>query len=340
MYYVDVSDVVIGQMIAEPLVTANGVLLCNPGTPVSATLKRSIKKFGIDKIPVQPILNDQFDAKYLSFETFTSNAYSSVRKLEVNNIVKASTALVQNLVEDENSAMLNVLYDYDYDTYIHSMNVASLALTCAIKLGYSLRELYILAFGSTVHDIGKSDIPKEILTKKDKLTESEYAYVRKHPELGVQLLNQTNEDIPRAVKEIVLQHHENHDGTGYPRNLRDYHIYKLARLVHIADCYEALCAKRPYKEPIPRPIVRELMEEAGGIKFDPIMLKKFLKIIPMYLIGEEIEYNGVKGVIVDTADGKDPLISVDKSICRLSDLQRIKSFQKEIYVNYKDVVFG
>lgn len=339
MYVISVQNAVIGQIIAEPILSPSGVLLCNPGTPVSNTLKKSLPKFGITSIPIKSIVGNAFDDAYLNFQTINNMAYMSIKHLDIDDIARCASVLVNSLRTDESSLLLNMLYDYDEGTYIHSMNVASLSLTCAIKLGFRLRELYLLSLGSLVHDIGKTKIDINIINKNGKLSDEEYKEMRKHPEYGCDILNEEGEAIPSAVKQIVLQHHENHDGTGYPRKLKDFHIYKLARLVHIADCYEALCAKRPYKDALPRAMVREFMITKAENMFDPIMLRKFLSIIPMYLIGEEIEYNGVRGVIIDMADGANPLVSVGKDIVRLSDFQSDKYTKQKVFSDCRELIF-
>lgn len=339
MYKTSVQNVAIGQLVAEPILSHTGVLLCNPGTPVSNTLKKLLIGFGITEIPVKPIVGKKFDSSYLSFETLNNATYMGIKHLNVEDITRCSNTLVKRLTES-NDLLLNVMYDYDEATYHHSINVASLALTCAIRLGFSVRELYLLSFGCLVHDIGKTRISKDILNKPGKLTNEEFDEIKKHPVYGYEILEELDAEVPEAVKQIVLQHHEDHDGTGYPRNIKDFHIYKLARLVHIADCYEALCSKRSYKDALPRSVVREFMLDEAENKFDPIMLKKFLNVIPMYLIGEEIECNGIKGVIIDTGYEDNPLISINKDVVRLSDFQNVKYAKQEAYSDCREIIFA
>jgi putative nucleotidyltransferase with HDIG domain len=305
---------------------------------VSNTLKKLLLGFGITEIPVRPIVGNKFDVSHLSFENLNNMAYIGLRCLNVEDITRCSNMLVSHLMDNSN-LLLHILYDYDDVTYNHSINVASLSLTCAMRLGLSKKELYLLSFGCLVHDIGKTRISHEILSKPGKLTEEEFEEIKKHPIYGYEMLNELNEEIPDGVEQIVLQHHEDHDGTGYPYHVKDFHIYKLARLVHIADCYEALCSKRAYKDALPRDVVREFMLDEAGNKFDPIMLRKFLNTIPMYLIGEEIECNGIKGVIIDTNNESNPLVSVNKDIVRLSDFQNVKYAKQEAYSDCMEIIF-
>ena len=336
MRSISVCDSVIGQIITEPVISSNGVLICNPGTPISATLKKALPNFGISQITVNPIIGDHFDECNLDLRNMSNISYLGLKGLNVNDVAKCANVMVDNLTKSKECLMLNMLFEYDDVTYNHCLNVASLALTCGIKLNLPIRELYSLAYGSLVHDIGKMKIDTAILNKNGKLTDSEFNLIKEHPKLGYEILEEYGDVVPTAVKQIVLQHHENHDGTGYPKHIKDYHIYKLARLVHIADCYEALCAKRPYKDALPRVTVREFMVQEADSKFDPIMLRKFLSVIPMYLVGEEIEYNGVKGVIVDTANGVNPLVSVGKDIVRLTDFQTEQYTRNKVYEECRD----
>jgi putative nucleotidyltransferase with HDIG domain len=340
VYTVNIKDAAIGQIITEPIFGMTGALLCNPGTPVSVTLKRLLPRHGIQQIKVQPIVSDEFDTNHYAFRDMSNITYIGLKKLNINDVSRYANILINNLRENENSLILNMLYDYDEGTYTHSINVANLALTYAIKAGFDINELHSLACGSLLHDIGKMRVNFKILNKKGKLTVQEFNEMKLHPLYSYEILSDLPDNVPTIIKQIVLQHHENHDGTGYPRGLRDYHICKLARLVHVADCYEALCSRRPYKDALPRTMVRDFMVKEAGSKFDPIMLRKFLSVIPMYLIGEEIEFNGIKGVVIDEGDGENPLISVGKDIVRLTDFQNVKYARQKVYSECRDLIYA
>ena len=130
-----------------------------------------------------------------------------------------------------------------------------------------------------IHDVGKILIPKDILEKPGQLTTEEYKIVKRHPEMGYAYLvthQSKSKKISDMARKIVLQHHENWDGSGYPHGLREKEIDELASAVHICDVYDALVSKRTYKEAFPREKAVHIMLDDCGSKFSPIQLEYFL----------------------------------------------------------------
>jgi len=152
----------------------------------------------------------------------------------------------------------NLALIYDNDLYRHSTNVAYLSVQLGMKLGLDLHELITLGMGALLHDIGKIEIDPLILNKPGKLTEEEKLVLEIHPVLGFSLLRrkETKEKeregksipyhFPQIVMDIVLYHHEKLDGTGYPAHKTD--IPLMVQIVTVADIYEAIRAKRVYRD--------------------------------------------------------------------------------------------
>ena len=323
MKKVNINDMVVGSVLAEP-VYINGVLLIKEGTPVSATLREAFKKFGLTEIPIESVFTENIDKSALSFSKLSNMTYLAVKRLDIDQIITCAKTLTQDLVSNDKCPCLDILYEYDLGTYQHSLNVAELAVTCGINMGLSISDLNHLAMGALLHDIGKYEIPLDILNKPEKLNEYEYDIIKKHPQAGYDILK-NYESIATPVKQIVWQHHENYDGTGYPRGLFGINSYRLARIIHICDVYEALCAKRSYKERLPRRVVREIMQKNSGTMFDPILLREFLSSIPLYFIGEEITVDNRVGIVSDNTDKDNPIIYCDGSKYWLSDFENISN---------------
>ena len=339
MIEVPITEAAIGSTIAAPVYSADGTLLVIDGASVSAQILKMLPKFGIEKIYVSEIFKETIDEKLMKGQ-LDNLTYLAIRKLNINEIAKCANILVTNIMNNKEYPLLSVLFDVDEDTAKHSFNVACLVLNAAIQMNYSLSELHNLAVGAFMHDIGKLDIPKEILHKPEKLTDEEYEIVKKHVLCGFETLEKTV-GTSQIVKEIALQHHENFDGTGYPRQLKDFHICKQARLVHIADVYEALCAKRSYKPALPRTVVRQIMQEGSGTMFDPFMLNKFLQCTPLCLLGEELEINGRVGIVVDVDDKENPLINTAQGTMTLHEFENLSDIVIEEYLyNYNALFKG
>jgi len=140
---------------------------------------------------------------------------------------------------------VNMLSSYVDWLNTHSIGVAIISLMIAVELKYTERELFNIGLGAFLHDVGKLLISRSIIEKPGTLTDIEMKYMRLHCELGTDCLESFS--IPEECREIVLQHHERLDGSGYPKGLKEDHISRNARIVMIADVVDAIISDRPYR---------------------------------------------------------------------------------------------
>lgn len=158
----------------------------------------------------------------------------------------------------------------------HSKRVTRLALEIGEEMGLSVDDLEVLQLGGLLHDIGKIGVPEYILDKPGRLTEEEYALIKKHPEKGAEIL------VPirayHGAIPVVAQHHEQFGGQGYPRGLAGGEIVLGARILAVADVFDALNSNRPYRQGWEIDKVISYLEEKAGSHFDPEVVKAFLKI--------------------------------------------------------------
>ena len=159
----------------------------------------------------------------------------------------------------------------------HSDRVASLALLLAKEVGLKYHSLKTMVAAALLHDIGKIKIDDTILKKAGKLTCDEYAVIRRHPELGVELLR--GKVFPWDVKPLVLYHHEKMDGTGYPLGLKGEDIPLGARILCIADVFDALTSDRVYRPAFDIDAALKIMDRESGTTFDPVLLQCFFNMI-------------------------------------------------------------
>ena len=163
----------------------------------------------------------------------------------------------------------------DIYTQGHCVRVADVA--CALWARVALHEdetsLFWFRIGALLHDVGKLMVPAEVLNKPGKLTDEEWALVRRHPSAGVELL--ADIEFPWDVRPIVESHHERWDGRGYPHGLAGENIPLTARVLCIADVYDALTSQRSYKEPYSHERAMDLMRGESGTTFDPALLAEF-----------------------------------------------------------------
>ena len=171
------------------------------------------------------------------------------------------------------------LSKHDYYTYNHSVNVSVYSIALCKKVYGDDRKLLIQAgMGGLLHDLGKRAVPTAIINKPGKLDAAEWEEIKKHPEHGYTLLQKVA-TIPEESKRIVYEHHENIDGSGYPRKLCDTQISKLSKIATIADVFDALTTNRSYKKGLPPQEALQVMFGMAPGKFEPTIFNCFDKSI-------------------------------------------------------------
>jgi HD-GYP domain-containing protein (c-di-GMP phosphodiesterase class II) len=211
--------------------------------------------------------------------------------------------IVDTLIADlgENPRlMINVLDIRTHDdyTFAHSVNVCSFAILVGISMGLNNLALREMGVGALMHDLGKTLIPQEVLNKPGKLTEEEYEMVKLHAFDGFNILK--HQEIGLLSAHISLQHHERFDGTGYPRGLAGEDIHPYARIVAVADVYDAMVSDRIYRPRfLPHDAAQWLTAQSDRL-FARDVVRAFLQRVVFYPVGTMVRLsNGVVGVVVD-----------------------------------------
>jgi len=165
----------------------------------------------------------------------------------------------------------------DHYTHSHSENVAKYAVTISEELRLPAHEIELIRDACELHDLGKIGVEDSILGKATSLTSQEWEQIKRHPQTGAQILEPLT--FLDGVIDLVKQHHEHYDGSGYPAGRKGEDILMGARIIHVADAYEAMCSPRSYR------LVPLLKEEAiyeiknnSGTQFDPVVVEAFLKV--------------------------------------------------------------
>jgi HD-GYP domain-containing protein (c-di-GMP phosphodiesterase class II) len=193
--------------------------------------------------------------------------------------------VVQDYDVKELQQLIGNLSFHDFYTFDHSVNVSMycISLYKTIKPNATKEELTNAGLGGLLHDLGKINIPTEILNKAGKLSEEEFKVIQTHPEKGGILIDQQNADCPGVdfalIKRAITEHHENFNGTGYPNKIAGDNIHVIARIVSISDFFDALTTKRSYHEVLSPPDALAIMEKTSGRKIDPALFKVFVGIV-------------------------------------------------------------
>ena len=193
-------------------------------------------------------------------------------------------------------ARLKTADDY---TYMHSVAVCAMMVALSKQLGLDETQTRLAGVAGLMHDLGKAAMPMEVLNKPGKLTDEEFAIIKRHPEEGYRLLL-TGTDVDPMILDVCLHHHEKTDGSGYPKGLKDEQISLFAKMGAVCDVYDAITSNRPYKAGWdPAESLRRMAEWANG-HFDTKVFQAFVKSLGIYPIGSLVKLSsGRLGVVVE-----------------------------------------
>lgn len=239
-----------------------------------------------------------------------------VKAVAENDIGKLMASAKQIVTDISNLEKLSIdLFDmrsYDDYTYHHSVNVAVYAAAVGKYMGMNEEELVQLAQAGICHDLGKQKIPPEILNKPGQLSDEEFELVKNHPKDAYDMLYD-NHEISAVVRQAVLCHHENENGSGYPSGLTGEELSPMAKILHAVDVYDALISRRPYKEPYAPVDAFEYLMGGKNILFDEKVVDAMRMVIPAYPIAMEVSLStGVQAIVIDHS--ADPLRPIVKTL--------------------------
>lgn len=264
-----------GDVLAADLYYPGGILYLK-GTKLGLTDIAMIRKYGcaVGKICVQ----ERRNVKRMGIEA------KMVQALKEGRFEKAavlSRELIEEFKNEDGLGFLKRINEYDDGTYNHSISVGALSGLIALVSGMDTEKAEEVALSGLLHDVGKLSVPHEIISAPRKLTDIEYAQVKSHPLSGYRFLCEHRcACITDTVMQVVRQHHENEDGSGYPGALKHSQICPAARVVHLADVFDALTSVRPYR-PMALSLERTLDYINGlrGKMFDPFYAEILTKIM-------------------------------------------------------------
>lgn len=323
-----IFDAAEGMVLSQDIITSTGHLVAAKDATLTLDMIAKISDYNILKInvyeedkktskPEKPQDIEQMSyyekvKKSQTFEKFNQTFIDGINDLKsnLNDVVIGhapidTVALLKStekiLSEYTNTLqvfdMLHCMRDFDDLTYVHCINVAIIASIIGKWLHYPQEEIKVLTLCGILHDIGKLLVPNEILTKPDRLTANEYAIMKEHVNLGYQIVKDA--DIDERIKSAILLHHEKCDGSGYPMGLTRDKIPDFAKIITIADIYDAMTASRVYRHALcPFSVVKE-MENDAFTKFDPAFILPFLKNVVTSYLGNNVKLSdGRTGEVV------------------------------------------
>ncbi|MGL4109542.1 HD-GYP domain-containing protein [Clostridium sp. LP20] len=327
MRHVPIECVRNGSYLGKTIYDNTGRVLLKSGVRLTESLIKRIKASGIFSIyivdeysegEIEDIIKPELRQKSILLikETFNNierlnqltdcinTSGSTVIKMNheyLESITEVSEELLDNILANKNLLVSLVdIKSMDNYTYQHSVNVAVISIVLGISLKLPKQDLLDLCMGALLHDIGKVFVPGGIITKEGPLTPDEYELIKKHPQNGYEYLS-NQYSIKSSSKVAILQHHERVDGLGYPDGLEGSKINKLAKIVAIADVYDALTSDRCYRRALCASDALEyIMANAGSI-FDFEMAAVFSRVIVPFPSGTIVKLsNGNIAIVKET----------------------------------------
>ncbi|MFB6467523.1 HD-GYP domain-containing protein [Cytobacillus sp. Hz8] len=316
MRLVETASVQSGTILAKTIYNEKGQVLVSEDVELKAQIIERLISLGItylyikdkhtDDIIYKNSISDKLRKESLQTIEGTFTQFQKESKMETAFVIEKSTKQLKNIIRqllDEiknNGDLLSLLTDifsYDQYTFTHSFHVTLYSLAIGLELKLSPKELEILGLGAILHDIGKMNVPSEILLKPGKLTKSEFEVVKKHSEDGFQILRNVT-TIPLLVAHCAYQHHERINGSGYPRGISGKEIHRYGKIIAVADVFDAVTSNRIYRRAMLPHAGLEILYSGVGNLFETHIVEAFRRSVAIYPVGLTVELNdGRKGVV-------------------------------------------
>jgi HD-GYP domain-containing protein (c-di-GMP phosphodiesterase class II) len=222
------------------------------------------------------IMKNNFSRLFPAIERELKEAESRAQRKQAEEKLRESLEQLRRAVETTIQVLVMAVEIKDPYTAGHQRRMTNLARTIATEMGLPPEKIEGLRMAGVIHDIGKITLPVEILSKPAKLSDIEFSLIREHARLGYDILKDVESPWPLA--EIVLQHHERMDGSGYPRGLKGEEILIEARIIAVADVVEAMASHRPYRPALGIDAALEEIEKNRGLLYDSHVVDACLRV--------------------------------------------------------------
>lgn len=304
MLRLSVKNLKQGMIIAQSIYNRHGACYLVKGQPITDEYIRQLEKIGIPTVsvtsadpnfklmPPEDIVQEKtrINAIERVYDTFQS--VEERGQLDIDAMQGISEDIIFDIIDrKENLVQLTDIRLHDTYTFAHSVNVAILSAMLGMLCHYPKKELLLLTLGALLHDLGKINVPAAILTKTTGLSDEEFALIKRHPLDGAERIKEMEWKLPSpaVLAAIASEHHEHIDGHGYPRGLRDEQIHRYAKIVAIADVYDALTSERPYKKAYTPNVAYNIMTNVNQGQFDRELLKLFFNNVSLYPTGTVVK---------------------------------------------------
>lgn len=325
------------EVLSENIYDLKGSILVGKNASITPYIIDKLESSRIISVPVYPSIDETSNTNELDFNGVYKEGILALKEImnclvigedvASEKIKKISNTLFEEI--NNNDSILDEIKKFKSEnkyTYSHSVNVALYSLLIGKWIGLHEDEMKKVVKSGLLHDIGKYKIAPEIINKKGKLTKREFEIIKTHSVIGYEM-SEFIPDIDEDVRQAILSHHEREDGSGYPRGLKGQEISLYAKILAIADVYDALTSERVYKHKSTPFEAIEEFRKMGLHSFDTRILNTFFNSIIQYYVNSKVKTNnGEVGeiVFIPPNDITKPVIRVENSYVELSRNNDIK----------------
>lgn len=301
--------------LGRTIYSSEGKVLLAAGQEVTERYKKKLKDLGIMYVYVEDSRTKDIEIADVVSEKTRIDLNSTVKHtmwqmkkkntlIDIKGIKEIIDGMIDELTNHKNLVInLQDMRSFDDYLYAHSVETCILSVVLGISSKMDAIKLRDLAIGALLHDVGKVKIPLEIMNKPDSLTPEEWEQMKKHTVYGFEMLRR-NDELSLLSAHVAYQHHERMDAKGYPRGLQGDDILMFAKIVAIADSYDALTCDKVYRKRFLPHEAMEIIKSSAGTQFDVPMVKAFFENIALYPLGSQIELNtGEQGVVIKVEKG-------------------------------------
>ncbi|NLY74563.1 MAG: HD-GYP domain-containing protein [Firmicutes bacterium] len=269
-----------GRVLARSIFLADGRILVRKKVTLSSSIIAKLRELRFPAVYVESATDDEIKEPVSDFtrseviQSVARQDYAFRNGKSINFL--ACREPLQKMIEEiqENRHIrlgMAEIRSLNDSIYNHMVQVCIIAVKIGIQMGYSQFKLLELALGVLFHDIGMTRISADVLNRIGGLTSDEIAQIKTHPRTGYNLIRQ-NRDLPEVAAEIVLQHHERYNGSGYSQKLSGFHINEYARITAVADVFDAMLTEKPYRPAKSLEETLSYLKEQKGAEFDPVVV--------------------------------------------------------------------
>lgn len=329
MRFKKIDQLAVGDKVGADLLDMDSRMIVSKGALLTENLIKRLKEQNFNGLYIDDPISSDIQVRQVVNPNSRNKALQCVKDENVDAAIDIAREMVQNILENGIEAIdFDSLKNYDDYTFVHSVNVAILASILGMLMNLGIDDIDDLMIAGLLHDLGKYQIPVDVLNKQGRLMEDEYKLLKTHAQKSYDLIEDRS-DIDDKVKRAVLLHHENMDGSGYPLGLIGDKIPMLARILHVADTYDALISDRAYKKGYTPAEAVEYLMGASGFMFDQDVVSVFIKKYPIYQKGKEVVLSTGEKVIVVENRGE----HITRPIVRVIETGEEIDLNERQYVN-------